>query len=109
MVIVRYMRFVESSVFTKRLARIVDDEAYRRLQLELAANPQKGRLVQGTGGLRKVRMPARGEGKSGGARAVYLYLASAGVIYMVYVYDKDEAKDLTPAVLKAAIDKAVAG
>ncbi len=97
MVIARYMRFVETTVFTKRLLKIADDEAYRRLQLELAANPEKGPVIQGTGGLRKVRMPARGKGKSGGARVIYLDLAQHRVIYLVYVYDKGEADDLSPA------------
>ena len=91
------MRFVEASTFTKRLVRLVDDESYRELQNELAENPEKGKLIQRTGGLRKVRMAARGKGKSGGARVIYLYLAMHGVIYMVYVYDKGEAEDLTPA------------
>jgi len=91
----RYMRFIETLVFTKRLLRIADDEALRRLQLELAANPEKGPVIQGTGGLRKVRMPARGKGKSGGARVIYLHLPLVKVIYLVYVFDKGEATDLT--------------
>ena len=97
MIATRYMRFVETSVFTKRLVRLVDDDTYRKLQLELAANPEKGRLIQGTGGLRKVRMAARGKGKSGGARVIYLYLEQWQVVYLVYVYDKGEAEDLTAA------------
>ncbi|HUJ10692.1 MAG TPA: hypothetical protein VL171_11755 [Verrucomicrobiae bacterium] len=66
MVDLQVMRFIETSVFTRRLVTIADDEAYGKLQLELAANPAKGRMIQGTGGLRKVRMAARGKGKSGG-------------------------------------------
>ena len=91
----RYVRFVETSVFTKRLVQLTDDDAYRRFQAELAANPEKGKLIQGTGGLRKARMAARGKGKRGGARVIYLYLETATVIYLVYVYDKGEADDLT--------------
>ena len=93
----RYMRFVETSVFTKRLVRIADDEALRKLQLELAASPKKGPVIQGTGGLRKARMVARGKGKSGGARVIYLHIEGPNVIYLVYVYDKGEADDLTPS------------
>ena len=93
----RYVRFVETSVFTKRLVQITDDDTYRRFQAELAANPEKGKLIQGAGGLRKARMAARGKGKRGGARVIYLYLETAMVIYLVYVYDKGEADDLTAA------------
>ena len=92
-----FIRFVETSSFTKRLLRIADDDTYRKFQLELAANPEKGSLVQGTGGLRKARIAARGKGKRGGARAIYLYLETARVIYLVYVYDKGEADDLMGA------------
>lgn len=90
-----YMRFIETSVFTRRLLGIADDESYWKLQMELAAQPEKGRVIQGTGGLRKVRMAARGKGKSGGARVIYLHLAQHGVIGFVYVYDKGEADDLS--------------
>lgn len=95
MIAARYMRFIETSLFTKRLVRIVDDDTYRKLQLELAVNPEKGRLIQGTGGLRKVRMAARGKGKSGGARVIYLHLEQWHIVYLVYVYDKGEADELT--------------
>jgi hypothetical protein len=90
-----YMRFVEASVFTKRLVRIADDDTYRRFQAELAVNPEKGPVIQGTGGLRKARMAARGKGKRGGARVVYLYLETARVVYLLSVYDKGEADDLS--------------
>jgi hypothetical protein len=52
------MRFVEASVFTKRLVRIADDDTYRKFQAELAVNPEKGQVIQGTGGLRKARIGA---------------------------------------------------
>src|SRR5437667_10691403 len=59
--------FVETSVFTKRLARLGLEDALRGLQLELLENPTAGDLDPGTGGLRKVRMadPTRGKGKRG--------------------------------------------
>ena len=97
MIATRYMRFIEMSMFTKQLVRMMEDDTYRKLQLELASNPEKGRLIQGTGGLRKMRMAARGKGKSGGARVIYLYLDQWRVIYLVYVYDKGEAEDLIAA------------
>jgi hypothetical protein len=75
--------------------RIANDDVYHRFQIELAVNPEKGQIVQGTGGLRKARIAARGKGKRGGARVIYLYLETARVIYLLYVYDKGEADDLT--------------
>jgi hypothetical protein len=101
------MRFIETSMFTKRFTRIADDEALRKLQLDLAMNPSKGPVIQGAGGLRKARIAARGKGKSGGARVIYLHLEEPQVIYLVYVYEKGEADDLTPAEKQEL--KAIAG
>lgn len=63
----------------------------------MLANPTAGDTDAGTGGLRKVRMRAarRGQGKRGGARAHYLYLAAHGVIYLLFVYGKDERSTLS--------------
>ena len=79
------MVFVETSVFTKRIARLGLEDALRRLQRELLENPNAGDLDPGTGGLRKVRMadPTRGKGKRGGARVHYLWLPHRDVIYLL--------------------------
>lgn len=91
------MVFVETSIFTKRIARLGLDDALRGLQLELLENPAAGDLDPGTGGLRKVRMadPARGKGKRGGARVHYLWLPHRAVIYLLFAYSKDEGVTLS--------------
>ena len=60
------------------MTALVSDEEYRRFQNELIEDPERGDLIQGTGGFRKARMRLAGGGKSGGARVIYLYLARAG-------------------------------
>ena len=92
---VRFLTFIETEIFTKRLLKMVDDETYAGLQAELIRDPTKGKVIQGTGGLRKVRMAARGKGKRGGARIIYYFVPLADTIYMIFVYDKSEAEDLT--------------
>lgn len=89
--------FVETRVFTNRLSGYLDDDAYRSLQNELAANPKKGAVIPGCGGLRKIRVAdrGRGKGKRGGARVVYLDIPEAHRIDLVTVYGKDEQDDLT--------------
>lgn len=64
------LTFVETRPFTARIATLGLEEALRKLQLELLANPQAGVVDRGTGGLRKVRIPdpERGKGKRGGGR-----------------------------------------
>ena len=103
------MVFVETSVFTKRTARLGLEDALRRLQLELLENPAAGDLDPGTGGLRKVRMadPTRGKGKRGGARVHYLWLPHRDVIYLLFAYSKDEDATLSQQqkkVLRAVVE-----
>jgi hypothetical protein len=83
---------------------------YRELQLHLARDPEAGHVIPGTGGFRKLRWldRRRGKGKRGGLRVIYYYLASDTQVWLITVYDKDEAADLTPAerrALKSAIDE----
>ena len=71
----------------------------RGLQNALIDNPLAGDSESGTGGLRKVRMPdsSRNKGKRSGARVHYLFLPAHDVIYLVFVYGKDEqTKPTTP-------------
>jgi hypothetical protein len=67
------------------------------MQRELLADPQRGDVVPGCGGLRKLRVgdPRRGKGKLGGARVISLHVAEADVIYLMDIYGKDEQEDLT--------------
>jgi hypothetical protein len=79
------------------LAALGLEESLRELQLALIGNPEAGDVEPGTGGLRKVRLgnPTRGKGKRGGAHVHYLWLAHKSVIYLLYVYSKNEANTLT--------------
>jgi len=95
------LTFIESRHFTERLRELVNDETYRAFQNELQSNPEKGDLIQGTGGVRKVRMPLPGRGKSGGARVIYLYLESHAVLYLLTLYTKKEQADLSSEQKKA--------
>ena len=51
--------------------------------------------MQGTGGFFKIRMPAKGKGKRGGARVIYLYIKEYAVIFFIFVFPKNEAENLT--------------
>ena len=55
----------ETSVFTRQVSKLLDAESYRLLQLRLAADPEAGDLIRGTGGLRKIRWQGSGRGKRG--------------------------------------------
>jgi len=103
------MEFIEAPAFTHHLARYLDDEQYRSLQDKLANRPELGDVIPGTGGFRKVRWAdvRRAKGRRGGLRIIYYWFDGQNQIWLMSVYDKNEAVDLTPEqrkTLKAAID-----
>ena len=68
------MIFIESKLFEKLREKYLEDDSYRLLQSFLLEQPLSGDIIQGTGGLRKLRWSANGKGKRGGIRTIYLYI-----------------------------------
>lgn len=93
------MEFVETSIFTRRIMKLLSDEAYRDLQAALTDDPKAGEVIPGAGGLRKIRWRVAGRGKRGGVRVIY-YCWSEHRLYMIFAYDKSEQNDLTSEQLK---------
>lgn len=87
--------FVESSIFTKYRTDYLSDDEYRLLQTELLVTPTKGDVIQGSGGLRKIRSVSKGSGKRGGVRIIYYYLDAFNRFYFLTLYAKNEMTDLT--------------
>jgi hypothetical protein len=61
----------------------------------LIDHPDAGDVVPGSGGVRKLRWAAKGKGKRGGARIIYLYVVIAARIYLLRCYAKNVRTDLT--------------
>jgi hypothetical protein len=92
--------YIESRAFTQRLHQLAGASALDVLNLiqsDLLKNPVRGDLVQGLGGIRKARCsnPARGKGKRGGFRYLFLYLEDRRHIHLLFLLDKDEQEDLS--------------
>ncbi|MGO3056795.1 hypothetical protein ACT3R7_13970 [Halomonas sp. AOP43-A1-21] len=64
------IEFIETPTFTRQIQATATDDELKELQRTLIAQPDKGDLIQGTGGLRKIRMALGNQGKSGGARGL---------------------------------------
>jgi len=105
--------FVELPVFERYRAGYLDDKAFAEMQQALMKTPDVGEVIQGTGGLRKMRFadPRRGKGKRGGLRIIYYWWAPGLQFWLYTLYDKDEMADLSPsqrkamkAMLKAELD-----
>jgi hypothetical protein len=89
--------FVELPAFAKFRADYLDDEGFRRLQQSMLKNPEAGDVIEGTGGLRKLRHgdPRRGKGKRGGLRVIYYWWDGGRQFWLFTLYDKDEMESLS--------------
>ena len=94
------MVIIETSVFTRQVQKLLNDEAYRELQIALAERPDMGVVMMGSGGLRKVRWAAQGRGKRGGVRVIYYWAVEQDRLLMLLMYPKSERDDLTREQLK---------
>ena len=70
---------------------------------DIAAAPEGGDLIRGTGGLRKRRIALPGRGKRGGARVITLFLGEEYPVYAVFLYAKNERENLSAAQSKALL------
>lgn len=95
------MIFIETPIFTKRLNGLLDDDSYAEFQRQLSFQPDAGDIIEGTGGIRKIRVASGGRGKRGGTRVVYYHFVAAAQIALLMIYPKSEKDDLTPAECKA--------
>jgi mRNA-degrading endonuclease RelE of RelBE toxin-antitoxin system len=95
--------FVETEAFTERVRELLDDDTYRAFQNDLVMAPEKGAVMPGCGGLRKVRIgePGRGKGKRGGCRVIYLLIPELERIDLLAIYSKDMQDNLTGQQRKA--------
>jgi len=94
------MEFIETSLFSKLLSEYLSDEEYSALQWMLLARPDAGKVVPGSGGLRKLRWAAPGRGKSGGYRVIYYWRDHQDQIWLLTIYAKNEAASIPAHVLR---------
>lgn len=95
----------ETSVFVRYAAEVWSEAERQGFINFIAANPEAGDLVRGSGGCRKVRWSRSGTGKRGGARVIY-FLASDGTVWLLIVYAKVKFDNL-PASFLAQLKKGV--
>lgn len=86
----------ETPTFTRQAEKMLTDAEKADVINFLAANPDAGDLIVGTGGVRKVRVALAGRGKSGGARVIYYYHSKAIPLYALLIYAKNVKTNLTP-------------
>jgi hypothetical protein len=72
------------------------DEDLQALERELLRRPDAGKVIPGSGGLRKLRFapPRSGRGKSGGVRVIYAHFPDYACVWAFTVYGKNVQEDL---------------
>ena len=98
---------VETPTFLASAAKAGMTESERVAAIDLiSVNPAAGEIMPGGGGVRKVRVPGRGKGKSGGYRVLTYYMTENEPVYLISVINKDKIANLNDAQL--AVVKSVA-
>ena len=94
----------ETELFKRDAADIWSDEERIEFCVWLAANPEAGDVIPGSGGCRKVRWARPGMGKRGGARVIYFNRMDEGVIWLLVIYAKAVRGNIPASILKQIRD-----
>lgn len=104
----RTLVFIETKLFTQLVKEYLSDEEYGNLQQYIMKNPEVGKIIRGSGGVRKIRWTREGIGKSGGVRTIYYWAKTRDQIYMLTMYSKSEKENIDKKTL-AQIAKELEG
>ena len=88
---------VETPTYLRAVKAFYNEAEQEEIVLTIAADPEAGDLMPGTGGYRKLRFARRGMGKRGGARVVYVYGGEDLPIFLITAYAKSEKGNLSKA------------
>jgi mRNA-degrading endonuclease RelE of RelBE toxin-antitoxin system len=94
------MEFIEAIAFTKYVYDYLSEDEYLGLQSYLLLYPEAGKVVPGSGGVRKVRWAISGRGKSGGVRVIYYFKKQEEEIWLLTIYSKNEVENIPAHVLR---------
>ena len=99
--------FIYTSKFDREWNRLgLSDDDLGLLETYLLENPEAGKIIEGTGGIRKVRWALPNTGKSSGIRVLYIDFVFHNKIIVFDLFSKDEKENLTQAE-KGALKKVV--
>ena len=94
------MEFIEATAFAKYVYDYLSDDEYLGLQSFLLLYPESGKVVPGSGGVRKIRWAMTGKGKSGGVRVIYYFKKQDDEIWLLTIYSKNEVENIPAHVLR---------
>lgn len=96
----RSTRIIETTIYTRQVGELLEEDEKQELLDRIIALPDSGKLIPGSGGLRKLRWSGQGRGKRGGTRIIY-YWRRGELIYLLLAYPKNLKEDLSADEVKA--------
>lgn len=94
---------VETDSYLSKARKIMSEAELETVVSMISGSPMAGDVIQGTSGLRKLRIPLQGRGKRGGGRVVYWYYNEGYPAILLWVFAKNEADDLSPSQKKQLV------
>ncbi len=94
------MEFIEAVAFTRYVYDYLSEDEYLGLQSFLFQYPESGKIVPGSGGVRKIRWAISGKGKSGGVRVIYYFKKKEDEIWLLTIYSKSEVENIPAHILR---------
>jgi mRNA-degrading endonuclease RelE of RelBE toxin-antitoxin system len=94
------VEFIEATAFTKYVYKYLTEDEYLGLQGFLLKYPESGKVVPGSGGVRKLRWGMEVKGKSGGVRVIYYFKKRDDEIWLLTIYSKNEVENISSHVLR---------
>lgn len=89
------LTIAELPEYIRQASKLMTEDERRDIVDYLAANPKAGDLMEGTGGVRKLRWGRQGRGKSGGVRVIYYFHSERLPLYLLTLFAKNERANLT--------------
>lgn len=88
---------VELPEFIRRSRKLINDRERQDLINYLAAHPNTGVILRGTGGIRKIRWKKEGGGKSGGVRVIYYFHNAKYPLFLLTIFGKSKQENISQA------------
>ena len=90
-----YITVAELPEYMRRSEKILDEEERDGIVSYLAVHPAAGKIMRGTGGIRKLRWSRKGKGKRGGVRVIYYFYNETIPLFLLTMFGKNERDNLS--------------
>lgn len=87
----------ETKYYASRAEKLLTASEREAVIETIANDPISGDIIEGTGGIRKLRFAKEGKGKSGGVRVIYYFYNEHAPIFLLEIFGKNEKANLTKA------------